>query len=116
MTHSVSRLWKNHCVTTEEQSLRMLKMFRLLTHPTRARQDAPFRRQGRSSPTDLRFTFHISPFTALDDSMFQQIMQMHNPDNSLGLVRDDKRGDRKALHHFDRLGCQLIRSDQLGAA
>jgi hypothetical protein len=27
---------------------RMLKKFRYLTHPTPARQDAPFRRQGRS--------------------------------------------------------------------
>jgi hypothetical protein len=43
----------------------MLKQARLLTRPTPARQDAPFRRQGRSSATDPRFTFHISPFTAL---------------------------------------------------
>jgi hypothetical protein len=52
----------------------------------------------------------------LDDPMFEQIMQMHDPHNSLGVVRDDERGNGIALHHFDRLGCQLIRSDQLGAA
>ena len=45
--------------------------------------------QGRNSSADPRFTFHASPFTALDDSMFQQIMQMHDPDNSLGVVPDD---------------------------
>jgi len=28
---------------------RMLKKFRHLTHPTPARQDAPFRRQGRNA-------------------------------------------------------------------
>ena len=41
---------------------------------------------------------------------------MHDSDNSLGAVRDDKRGDGKTLHHFDRFGCQLIRSNQLGMA
>ena len=39
-------------------------MARLLTHPTPARQDAPFRRQDRSSEADPRFTFHTSRFTA----------------------------------------------------
>ena len=38
----------------------MLKKARLLTRPTPARQDAPFRGQGRSSATDARFTFHGS--------------------------------------------------------
>ena len=33
--------------TTRVPSRRMLKKFRHLTHPTLARQDAPFRRQGR---------------------------------------------------------------------
>jgi hypothetical protein len=47
----------------------------------------------------------------LDDSMFQQIMQMHDSDNSLGILRDDQRGDRITLHHFNRLSCQLIRPD-----
>ena len=42
----------------------MLKKARLLTRPTPARQDAPFRGQGHSSPADLRFTFHASRFTA----------------------------------------------------
>ncbi len=41
----------------------MLKKARLLTLPTPARQDAPFRRQGRSSAADPRFTFHASRFT-----------------------------------------------------
>ena len=41
----------------------MLKMARRLTHPTPARQDAPFRRQGRSFEANhsfhvLRLTFH----------------------------------------------------------
>ena len=52
----------------------------------------------------------------LDNAMFQQIMQMHNPDDFLGVVRDDERGNGEPLHHFDRFGCQLVRSDQLGAA
>ena len=38
----------------------MFKQARLLTRPTPARRDAPFRRQGRSSATDTRFTFHAS--------------------------------------------------------
>jgi hypothetical protein len=41
----------------------MLKKARLLTLPTPARQDAPFRRLGLSSAADLRFTFHTSRFT-----------------------------------------------------
>lgn len=80
-------------------------MFSLLTLPTLARRDAPLLRQGRSSSAGPRFTFHASPFTSLDDSMSQQIMQMHDPDNSLSTVRDDKRSDRVSFHHFDRLGC-----------
>jgi hypothetical protein len=91
-------------------------MFSLLTLPTQARQAAPIHKQGWSSSADPRFTFHASPFTSLDDPVFEQIMQMHNPDNSLGLVCNDKRGNGVALHHFDRLGCQLIRPDQLGPA
>jgi hypothetical protein len=51
-----------------------------------------------------------------DNAMFQQIMQMYDSDNSLGAVRHDERGNGKPLHHFDRFGCQLIRSDQLGTA
>ena len=39
-------------------------MARLLTRPTPARQDAPFRGQGRSSEADPRFTFYVSHFTA----------------------------------------------------
>jgi hypothetical protein len=35
----------------------------LLTRPTPARQDAPCPKQGRSSATDPRFTFHASRFT-----------------------------------------------------
>ena len=42
----------------------MLKKARFLTRPTPARQDAPFRGQGRSSVADPRFTFHASRFTA----------------------------------------------------
>jgi len=42
----------------------MLKKARLLTHPTPARQDAPFRGQGRNFAADPRFTFHASRFTA----------------------------------------------------
>ena len=34
----------------------------LLTRPTPARQDAPFRGQGRNSAADPRFTFHASRF------------------------------------------------------
>jgi hypothetical protein len=49
----------------------------------------------------------------LYDSMLQQVMQMHDPDNSLRIVLNDERADGIPLHHFDRLGCQLIRSDQL---
>ena len=41
----------------------MLKKARLLTRPTPARQDAPFRGQGRSSAADPRFTFHASRLT-----------------------------------------------------
>ena len=41
----------------------MLKKARLLTRPTPARRDAPFRGQGRSSEADLRLTFHVSRFT-----------------------------------------------------
>jgi hypothetical protein len=52
----------------------------------------------------------------LDNAMFQQIMQMYDSDNSLGAVCHDERGNGKPLHHFDRFGCQLIRSDQLGTA
>ena len=33
--------------------------------PTPARQDAPFRGQGRNSATDPHFTFHASRFTLL---------------------------------------------------
>ena len=43
---------------------RMLKKSGLLTRPTPARQDAPFRGQGRNSAVDPRFTFHASRFTA----------------------------------------------------
>ncbi len=39
----------------------MLKMARLLTRPTPARQDAPFRRQGRSSEANP--SFHVLPLT-----------------------------------------------------
>ena len=49
----------------------------------------------------------------LDDAMLEEIMQMHNPDNSLGRVCDNKRGNGIPFHHFNRLGCQLIRADQL---
>ena len=42
---------------------RILKEARLLTRPTPARQDAPFRGQGRSSSADPRFTFHALRFT-----------------------------------------------------
>ena len=42
---------------------RMLKKARHLTRPAQARQDAPSRRQGRSSAADPRFTFHASYFT-----------------------------------------------------
>jgi len=52
----------------------------------------------------------------LDDAMFEQVMQMHDADNALETFRDDKRSDGIALHHFDRLGSQLIRPNQLGAA
>ena len=38
----------------------MLKKARLLTRPTPARRDAPFRGQGRSSAADPRFTYHAS--------------------------------------------------------
>ena len=41
----------------------MLKKARLLTHPTLARQDAPYPKQGRSSAVDPRLTFHASRFT-----------------------------------------------------
>jgi hypothetical protein len=41
----------------------MLKKASLLTRPTPARQDAPWLKQGRSSATDPRFTFHASRFT-----------------------------------------------------
>ena len=39
----------------------MLKMARRLTHPTPARQDAPFRRQGHSSEANP--SFHVLPLT-----------------------------------------------------
>ena len=42
----------------------MLKQTRLLTRPTQARQDAPFRGQSRSSVADPCFTFYGSRFTA----------------------------------------------------
>ena len=102
-------------------------MFNLLTLPTLAATSparpesaktasspkaAPGPKQGRSSSADP-LTFHASPFTSLDDSVFEQMMQMHDPDNSLRVVHNDERGDGIPLHHFDRLGCQLIRSDQL---
>src|SRR6187549_1620432 len=58
----------------------------------------------------------FSAFCISDDSMFQQIMQMHDPDNSLGTVHDNERRDGIALHHFDCLGCQLIWPDHLGVA
>ena len=94
MTYSVSRLPENHADMPELH--RMLK---------KAVQ------QGRKFSAGSRFTPHASPFTALDDSVFQQVMQMHDPYNSLGIVRDNERRDRIALHHFDCFGCQFIRSD-----
>ncbi|MGH7218745.1 MAG: hypothetical protein ACREI1_00255, partial [Nitrospiraceae bacterium] len=41
----------------------MFKKARLLTRPTPARQDAPFRGQGHNFAADPRFTFHASRFT-----------------------------------------------------
>jgi hypothetical protein len=38
-------------------------MASLLTHPTTARRDAPYPKQGRSSAADPRFMFHASRFT-----------------------------------------------------
>jgi hypothetical protein len=43
----------------------MLKKARHLTHPTLARRDAPFPKQGHSSEADPRFTFHVSRLTFL---------------------------------------------------
>ena len=40
----------------------MLKKARLLTRPTPARRDAPFRRQGRKGDAPFA-TFHVSRFT-----------------------------------------------------
>src|SRR5215510_6116981 len=51
--------------------------------------------------------------SCLDDAMFEEIMQMHNSNNSLGVVRDDERRNGITFHHLNRLGCQFIRSDQL---
>ena len=48
----------------EENTHRMLKKASLLTRLTPARQDAPFRGQGRSSEANPRFTFYVSRFTA----------------------------------------------------
>ena len=45
-----------------KQSCRMLKKASLLSHPTPARQDAPFRGQGRSLAVNLRFTSYLSQF------------------------------------------------------
>ena len=56
------------------KTCRMLKKTRLLTRPAPARQDAPFRRQGRSSEADPRFTFH-GPYERSENDaggLFQQ--------------------------------------------
>jgi hypothetical protein len=52
-------------ITAPEWASRMLKKATVLTRPAPARQDAPFRGQGRSSETDPRFTFHASRFPVL---------------------------------------------------
>ena len=91
----------------------MLKKTRCLTHPTPARQDAPFLRQGRSSSADPRFTFHTSRFTApgsvastrLADffSILLDLMarsDMRNGDLNMGMFCPNSSGQREGLLFF----------------
>ena len=61
----------------------MLKQARLLTRPTPAHRDAPFRRQGRSSAADPRFTLLWSEprtkFGGLFQYFYEQAVQKDRP-------------------------------------
>jgi len=93
-----------------KQSCRMLKKARLLTRPTLARRDAPCPRQGRSSPAEPRFTFHVSPFTVLESNartpladFFSILLQRKCELGQLSLVETLLHQRANIEHSFDLL-------------
>lgn len=59
-----------------------------LTRPSPARQDAPLHGQGRSSPANPRFTFHVFMVLGSEAS---------------GLSEQSVSGERRSLHARDRV-------------